>query len=38
METIASITIYGNKFWKNKKGQYHRDDGSAVIKSNGDKK
>ena len=27
----------GDKFWYNEKGQYHRDDGPAIISINGSK-
>jgi len=33
----CTIDEFGNKFWKNKKGQYHRKDGPAKEYINGDK-
>jgi hypothetical protein len=43
-EKIAEIKVqnpeidyYGNKFWRNKKGELHRDDGPAIERANGSK-
>ena len=33
--TNPMIDDEGNKYWHNSKGQYHRDDGPAVIWNNG---
>jgi len=37
MESFLTIDKCGNKFWKNKKGQLHREDRPAVEDVNGDK-
>jgi len=31
----CEIDSYGNKLWKNKKGQYHREDGPAIESTDG---
>jgi len=31
MESECEIDKYGHKYWKNGIGQYHREDGPAVI-------
>jgi len=36
-KSICHIDSDGNKFWKNRKGQYHRKDGPATEYTNGDK-
>ena len=36
-ESILEINEFGNKFWRNKLGQLHRLDGTAVELPNGNK-
>jgi hypothetical protein len=33
----CEIDKYGNKYWKNEEGQYHRENGPAIEWNNGDK-
>ena len=37
MEIFKSVDKDGTIYYKNKKGQYHREDGPAVLYSNGTK-
>jgi hypothetical protein len=36
-ESVLTIDRYGNKYWKNKAGEYHRIGGPAIEYSNGAK-
>jgi len=35
--TNPKINFYGDKYWLNSKGQFHREDGPAVENINGQK-
>ena len=37
MKSKLEIDKFGNKRWKNEKGEYHNEDGPAVIYANGTK-
>lgn len=35
MENCPEIDVYGNKIWKNPYGEFHREDGPAIIYADG---